>query len=70
MNCAICNERLQGFGNNARPVKSGRCCNKCDCLVVIPARLGNSQMAIDLGNSLWQMRLEQARELLEKTKVD
>jgi len=68
--CVICNERLQGFGNNAQPVKFGRCCDKCDCLVVIPARMGDSQMAVDLGHSLWQMRLELAKELVERTKVD
>ena len=27
------------YGNNARPVTSGRCCDECDDEVVIPARM-------------------------------
>jgi hypothetical protein len=36
--CSICGH--DGWGNNAEPVNSGICCNKCNWSVVIPARLG------------------------------
>ena len=37
--CAICGERFEGFGNNPAPFKGDRCCDRCNSLVVIPARL-------------------------------
>lgn len=37
--CCICGEHYFGFGNNAQPVKKGRCCNMCNDTKVIPARL-------------------------------
>ena len=52
MKCSICfneiekvrdpatNEVVWDKGNNAEPVNSGRCCNDCNGMVVIPVRLG------------------------------
>src|SRR6266550_6840003 len=37
--CSICFRRYTEFGHPSEPVKSGRCCNACNDLVVIPARL-------------------------------
>src|SRR2546423_11325321 len=37
--CSICFRRYTEFGHPAVPVSSGRCCNVCNDLVVIPARL-------------------------------
>ncbi len=37
--CSICFRRYTEFGHPAVPVESGRCCNVCNDLVVIPARL-------------------------------
>ena len=37
--CSICHQPYQGFGNNAQPVNDGRCCNDCNWMYVIPARL-------------------------------
>lgn len=38
--CCICGESFVGYGNNPAPITSkGRCCNKCNSEVVIPARL-------------------------------
>ena len=37
--CSICFRRYTEFGHSAVPVESGRCCNVCNDLVVIPARL-------------------------------
>ncbi len=38
--CCICGCDIEGYGNNAAPVKDGRCCDKCNIEVVVPARLG------------------------------
>jgi hypothetical protein len=51
MECSICQETIEKHvdpkgkvywdqGNNAEPVNDGRCCDKCNMTVVIPARLG------------------------------
>jgi len=37
--CIICKEEIQGFGNNAEPIKKGICCGLCNDLYVIPERL-------------------------------
>ena len=40
MKCCICKGRFrEGQGHNAEPVKSGRCCERCNVSVVIPKRL-------------------------------
>ena len=35
MNCSMCNENIEGFGNNAQPINDGRCCDDCNILVII-----------------------------------
>lgn len=40
--CCICRRHYTGFGNNAEPVKRGRCCDDCNVAIVIPARLARS----------------------------
>jgi hypothetical protein len=37
--CSICNQPFTEYGNDARPVNDGRCCDYCDCLVVLPIRI-------------------------------
>jgi hypothetical protein len=38
--CVLCNKKLLGFGNNPAPLSdSGLCCDSCNGLKVIPARL-------------------------------
>ncbi len=39
--CSICHRPYTGFGNNAWPINDGRCCDKCNTLVVIPARIAD-----------------------------
>jgi|DEB0MinimDraft_3_1074331.scaffolds.fasta_scaffold144556_2 hypothetical protein len=46
MNCSICQKPIEvqtktGWegGHNAEPVNDGRCCETCNDLIVIPARL-------------------------------
>jgi hypothetical protein len=49
MKCCICNNQIEvnplsgwGRGNNAEPVKSGRCCDGCDDTKVMPRRIANA----------------------------
>ena len=37
--CCICGKPFSGHGNNAQPVKDGKCCDECNWNVVIPARI-------------------------------
>lgn len=41
--CVICGKEIEGYGNNAAPVKDGRCCDDCHYSVVVPARLKGCQ---------------------------
>ena len=34
MNCSICKEDFEGYGNNAQPVNDGICCDECNALVI------------------------------------
>ena len=36
--CSICGKRFYEFGNNARPLNTGRCCNNCDDNIIRPLR--------------------------------
>ncbi|MBO5712308.1 MAG: hypothetical protein J6R47_05655 [Acholeplasmatales bacterium] len=36
--CCICKKPYEGYGNNAEPVCSGRCCDKCNIERIIPMR--------------------------------
>jgi len=38
MKCVICGKKIDGYGNNAMPLKKGRCCDECNITKVIPAR--------------------------------
>ena len=39
--CVICSHYFTGWGNNPDPIKNyGECCNTCNTMKVIPARLG------------------------------
>lgn len=39
MKCCLCNNDIKGHGNNAEPLKKGKCCDECNFLVIL-ARLG------------------------------
>jgi hypothetical protein len=36
--CVICKQPFKGHGNFAAPVATGRCCDRCNATVVLPAR--------------------------------
>ena len=60
------------YGNNPDPITKGRCCDTCDCLIVIPARLGmQGAAAIELGQVMLINRInpsdfEKIKETLKK----
>lgn len=69
MKCSICDKEIEqrkdyngkvywSEGNNADPIKDGRCCDACDCMIVIPARMGitNINVAVSIGSSLLRER--------------
>lgn len=38
--CCICGKAFDGWGNNPFPIKNeGECCNECNTMYVIPARI-------------------------------
>ena len=44
MKCSICKDKIKvkrswKQGNNAQSINDGRCCDKCNSMIVIPARL-------------------------------
>ena len=40
MICSICDDVIEGeFGNNAEPINSGRCCDTCNLMYVVPTRI-------------------------------
>lgn len=47
MKCSICGKEIAGFGNNPWPVRrpeDARCCDSCDNLFVIPARIVSNNL--------------------------
>lgn len=32
--CCICKKTIIGYGNNARPLKDGMCCDECNMKVI------------------------------------
>lgn len=51
--CCICKEPYEGYGNNAEPVCSGVCCDKCNIERVIPMRFKMMTEAIQEPIRTW-----------------
>lgn len=32
--CCLCGSKIEGWGNNAMPLKNGRCCDVCNMKVI------------------------------------
>ncbi len=46
--CSICKENIgTQYGHNAQPVADGRCCDVCNDIVVIPARIKDALKSMD-----------------------
>lgn len=40
--CCLCGDPYAGMGNNPEPLsEAGRCCDDCNALRVVPARMNN-----------------------------
>lgn len=39
MKCCFCDKFIVGYGNNAKPMKNGICCEDCNIKKVIPYRI-------------------------------
>ena len=82
LSCSICQEniehRKQGSmvwadGNNAQPVNAGRCCDSCDCRVVVIKRMGinpDSKHAKDMGDMMYQIRIRNQQFVEEKEQEE
>ena len=49
--CVICGETFSEWPNNAMPVKEGKCCEVCNEIKVIPARVRMIEEQINLRNN-------------------
>jgi hypothetical protein len=68
--CVLCDKQFTEWGNNPWPLaENGQCCDECDCLRVIPARLLKSGFktrdALNIGDQLNRER-KQRQEQLQK----
>jgi hypothetical protein len=43
--CSVCGGAIVGFGNDAQPIKDGRCCDRCHAERVIPERAAMTSAA-------------------------
>lgn len=49
--CSICGDLIfEDEGNNAEPINNGRCCDRCNIEVVIPARLDKLNQIKEIKN--------------------
>ena len=56
-------------GNNAQPVVDGRCCDSCDCRVVMPSRMGmnpHSKQGKAMGDFFYETRMNPPTFPIEK----
>lgn len=42
--CSICGNIYTHWGNNAQPINNGRCCDNCNYMKVLPARIDEMRM--------------------------
>jgi hypothetical protein len=66
--CVLCDKHFTEWGNNPWPLaKDGQCCDECDCLRVIPARilhLGfNARAAVSIGEQLYRDKIKRKQQL-------
>lgn len=50
--CVICGKEIQGYGNNAEPLKKGRCCDKCNAKVILARLKGIADLKEDFSNNM------------------
>ena len=55
--CCICSSEYVGYGNNAKPIKEGRCCNECNSFKVVPARIDILMNSLNINNQMLKKKL-------------
>ena len=82
LTCSICDDDIEhkkqgsiiwADGNNAQPVNAGRCCDSCDCRVVVIKRMGinpDSKHAKDMGDMMYQIRIRNQQFVEEKEQEE
>lgn len=50
--CVICGKEIQGYGNNAEPLKKGRCCDKCNAKVILARLKGITDLKEDFSSNM------------------
>lgn len=68
MLCSICFEEIPAIGgwatgNNAAPINMGRCCNRCDNSVVIPARIRLINIPRETYDSMMRQQYEEMSKI-------
>lgn len=51
LKCSICGKEFLGFGNNARPIKEGICCDSCNSKFVINSRILNWEGTFEIAKN-------------------
>lgn len=71
--CSICHQHFTEWGADAQPVAKGRCCEKCNARVVIPARVkakrakqleGSKRPAHIVGDLCWSLPARKERGVI------
>tara|TARA_R110002167_G_scaffold122915_1_gene301610 strand:- start:63 stop:521 length:459 start_codon:yes stop_codon:yes gene_type:complete len=82
LTCSICDDDIEhkkqgsiiwADGNNAQPVNAGRCCDSCDCRVVVVTRMGinpNSKHGKAIGDMMYEMRIGNQQFVEEKEQEE
>ena len=50
--CVVCGKEIQGYGNNAEPLKKGRCCDKCNAKVILARLKGVTDLKEDFSSNM------------------
>jgi hypothetical protein len=68
--CCICKVRYIGLGNNAWPIDNhGRCCDVCNSLHVIPARIKQMRKQLEASRDKSERVSKRIRASLPRTKA-
>ena len=61
--CVLCRVEIQGHGNNPSPVvQSGKCCDNCNRLIVIPHRIRMTGLTEDMVMAYFERILSEEKE--------
>jgi len=68
--CCLCKKEYTHYGNNALPLKDGRCCDECNAIKVIPERLKSAGIILSEKDTKKLFKFEKrAREKIWKQNI-